>query len=178
MLLIQVLDELTLHAPSGFMKLMRRWPSGPVSLVHLQVLMLLDGDGPLRDAYPGRGARRLPGQRHGIVDRMEQRGLVTRLAMTRIAASSGSLCRTRAARCWSASPPSVASDSRSCSADLTDDELEGFLLGSQALRRARERLVGQLPAAARAFAEGRDGPAATAAQPTGRTWRPPGATRP
>jgi DNA-binding PadR family transcriptional regulator len=61
-------------------------------------------------------------------------------------------------------------------AELSDDELEGFLLGSQALRRARERLLDRLPTVARAFADGtgaavaRGGPVATkpSATPTTR----------
>jgi DNA-binding MarR family transcriptional regulator len=95
----------------------------------------------------------------GIVDRMEQRGLVTRLRdeddrrVIKVALNGSG--RELLAR--------IAAERRErlalVLAELTDDELEGLLLGSQALRRARERLFDRLPAAARAFADG-TGPAA------------------
>src|SRR3970040_2637370 len=78
-MLVQVFDELTLHAPSGVMKFMRRWPSGPISLVHLQVLMLLDGEGPPAMHALAEALDVSQASATGIVDRMEQRGLVTRL---------------------------------------------------------------------------------------------------
>ena len=158
-MLLQVLDELTLHAPSGFMKFMRRWPSGPVSLVHLQVLMILDGEGPHAMHVLAEALDVSQASATGIVDRMEQRGLVTRLRdeddrrVIRVALTDSG--RQLLA--------GIAAERRErlalVLAELTDDELEGFLRGSQALRRARERLLDRLPAAARAFAEG-TGPAA------------------
>jgi DNA-binding MarR family transcriptional regulator len=150
-MLMQVLDELTLHAPSGFMKFMRRWPSGPVSLVHLQVLMLLDGEGPhamhaLADALDVSQASAT-----GIVDRMEQRGLVDRVRdeddrrVIRVAL-------TQSGRQLIAKMATERRERLSqVLAELTDVELEGFLLGSQALRRARERLLERLPETTRAF---------------------------
>jgi 4'-phosphopantetheinyl transferase len=181
-MLLQVLDELTLHAPSGFMKFMRRWPSGPVSLVHLQVLMLLDGEGPHAMHVLAEALDVSQASATGIVDRMEQRGLVTRLRdeddrrVIRVALtdSGQQLLET------------IAAERRErlalVLAELTDDELEGFLRGSQALRRARERLLDRLPAAARAFADGTvpagkrsaaagKGERATAAKPGATTTR-------
>lgn len=153
-MLIQVLDELTLHAPSGFMKFMRRWPSGPISLVHLQVLMLLDGEGPQSMHGLAEALDVSQASATGIVDRMEQRGLVTRLRdeddrrVIRVALTDSG--RQLLA--------GIAAERRErlalVLAELTDGELEGFLRGSQALRRARERLLDRLPPAARAFADG------------------------
>jgi DNA-binding MarR family transcriptional regulator len=112
----------------------------------------------------------------GIVDRMEQRGLVTRVRdeedrrVIRVALtdSGRQLLAT------------IAAERRErlalVLADLTDDELEGFLLGSQALRRARERLLDRLPAAARAFAKG-TGPAAARGGSVARKAHTPVATR-
>ena len=184
-MLLQVLDELTLHGPSGFMKFMRRWPSGPISLVHLQVLMLLDGEGPKAMHALAEALDVSQASATGIVDRTEQRGLVARLRddddrrVIRVAL-------TDAGRQLLAM---VAAERRErlalVLAELTDDELEGFLLGSRALRRARERLLDRIPAAAREFADGKGlaaasgasaatKPAATASAPA----RPPKASRP
>ena len=184
-MLLQVLDELTLHAPSGFMKFMRRWPSGPVSLVHLQVLMLLDGEGPHAMHVLAQALDVSQASATGIVDRMEQRGLAMRLRdeddrrVIRVAL-------TDSGRQFLAT---IAAERRErlalVLAELTDDELEGLLLGSQALRRARERLLDRLPAAARAVADGagpaaaRGGSAATKpGAPTAPRSRPPRASRP
>jgi len=167
-MLLQVLDELTLHAPSGFMKFMRRWPSGPISLVHLQVLMLLDGEGPPAMHALAEALDVSQASATGIVDRMEQRGLVTRLRDDddrRVI----HVALTDAGRQLLAG---VAAERRErlalVLAELTDDELEGFLVGSQAIRRARERLLERLPETSRAFvaaAASRAGPRVAPARP-------------
>ncbi|TAK01621.1 MAG: MarR family transcriptional regulator [Chloroflexota bacterium] len=158
-MLIQVLDELTLHAPSGFMKFMRRWPSGPVSLVHLQVLMLLDGEGPQAMHLLAEALDVSQASATGIIDRMEQRGLVTRVRD----AGDRRVIRVALTDPGRQLLATIAAERRErlalVLAELSDDELEGFLRGSQALRRARERLLDRLPAAAHAFADG-TGPAA------------------
>lgn len=157
-MLRQVLDELTLHAPSGFMKFMRRWPSGPVSLVHLQVLMLLDGEGPHAMHALAEALDVSQASATGIVDRMEQRGLVERVRddddrrVIRVALTESGrqlLARMAAERRERLSQ---------VLAELTDVELESFLLGSQALRRARERLLDRLPEATRGLTANPDAP--------------------
>ena len=57
---------------------MRRWPSGPLSLVHLHVLTVLEADGsvPMRALAEALDVSQASAT--GIVDRMEQRGLVVR----------------------------------------------------------------------------------------------------
>jgi DNA-binding MarR family transcriptional regulator len=73
-----LLDELTGYAPGKQMHLLRHWPGGRMSLVHLNVLFALSSEGPL----PMNGLAELldvsQASATGIVDRMEQRGLVTR----------------------------------------------------------------------------------------------------
>ena len=77
-LLHELLDELAAHSPAAAMRHMRHWPGGALSLVHLNVLAVLDIDGPL----PMRGLAETldvsQASATGIIDRMEQRGLVER----------------------------------------------------------------------------------------------------
>lgn len=167
-MLLQVLDELTLHAPSGFMKFMRRWPAGPISLVHLQVLMLLDDEGAQAMHALAEALDVSQASATGIVDRMEQRGLVSRLRDE----ADRRVIRVELTASGRQLLAAIAAERRErlavVLADLSDEELEGFLRGSQALRRARERLLDRLPPAARAFAEGRGPAPARDAPPTAR----------
>lgn len=138
-LLAELLDELSAHSPAAAMHNMRHWPAGRLSLVHLNVLFLLDQGGPL----PMRGLAEAMDVSQasvtGIVDRMEQRGLVERqrddedrrvvhVALT----AEGSLLIA-----------GMAAERRDHLAvfleELDDQELEGFLAGARAMRRARER---------------------------------------
>lgn len=137
-LLRELLDEIAAHAPAKQMHAMRHWPSGRLSLVHLNVLVVLDADGPL----PMRGLAEAldvsQASATGIVDRMEQRGLVARdrdtedrrivrVALTdqgrELIAGTAAERRDHLARMLEL---------------LTDDEIAGFLQGARALRRIRE----------------------------------------
>ena len=140
----ELLDELTSHTPAGVMRHMRRWPSGPLSLVHLNVLMVLTEDGGLPMRVLAESLDVSQASATGIVDRMEQRGLVERQRddedrrVIRVAL-------TDAGRQLIAG---VASERRGHLAALldalTDEELDGLLRGTRALRLARERRHTQL----------------------------------
>ncbi len=144
-LIAQVVDEIAHHGPSGFMRFLRHWPGGALSFLHLQVLMTLDADGP----QPMRALAELldvsQAAATGIVDRMESRGLVER---TRDA-EDRRVIRVSIATAGRDLLTSMATERRerlgTLLDELTDDELEGFLRGSRALRRARERLLAHLP---------------------------------
>ncbi len=140
-LLSDLVDELSSHTPADLLRYLRRWPSGPLSLVHLQVLTVLDADGsvPMRALADSLDVSQASAT--GIVDRMEQRGLierrrddddrrVVRVALT--AAGTGLLA-------------GVAAERRERLGillnELSDDELSGFLNGSRALRKARAKLA-------------------------------------
>ena len=139
-LLSETLDELSAHTPAGMMRAMRRWQHGSLSLVHLHVLMILDADGPL----PMRGlAESLDvsqASATGIVDRMEQRGLVERQRDP----DDRRVIRVVLDPAGRQLIEGMAEERRGHLArileELTDDELEGFLRGTRALRAARERL--------------------------------------
>ncbi len=145
--LAQVLDELGSHSPAQAMRNMRHWPGGRLSLVHLNVLFVLEADGPL----PMRGLAEAmdvsQASATGIVDRMEQRGLVERQRdaddrrVIRVAITDEGLLLVA----------SMANERRDhlaqMLAEFTDDELAAVLTGAVAMRRARERLhaAGQHP---------------------------------
>jgi DNA-binding MarR family transcriptional regulator len=139
-LLRETLDELSAHTPAGMMRAMRRWQHGSLSLVHLHVLMILDADGSL----PMRGlAESLDvsqASATGIVDRMEQRGLVERQRDP----DDRRVIRVVLDPAGRRLIEGMAAERRGHLArileELTDDELGGFLRGSRALRMARERL--------------------------------------
>jgi len=151
-MLIELLDELTSHTPATMMRAMRRWPHGPLSLVHLQVLAAIDADGPLPMHGLAESLDVSQASATGIVDRMEQRGLVertrdpddrrvVRVGLTdngrRLIEGVADERKERLARVLE---------------ELTDDELAGFLRGSRALRAARERLHATMPPGAVATA--------------------------
>src|SRR5487761_2678601 len=75
----ELIDEFSNRNPARRMHAMRHWPSGRLSLVHLNVLMLLDEEGGPRAVRALAEALDVSqASATGIVDRMEQRGLVAR----------------------------------------------------------------------------------------------------
>src|SRR5262245_54319614 len=74
----QVVDELTSWNPREFINAFRRWHLGSISLVHLNILMVLEAEG---DLPMGRLAESLDisvASVTGLIDRMGDRGLVER----------------------------------------------------------------------------------------------------
>ena len=74
----QVLDELTSWNPREFIVALRRWHEGDLSLVHLNVLTILESDGPLSMSRLAEALDVSVASATGIVDRMEKRGFVER----------------------------------------------------------------------------------------------------
>ncbi|MEO8463138.1 MAG: MarR family transcriptional regulator [Chloroflexota bacterium] len=137
-LLADLLNELTSHTPAGVMRYLRQWSSGPLSLVHLHVLTVLDSDGP----SPMRGlAESLDvsqASATGIIDRMLKRGLIERHRDP----DDRRVVRVALTETGRRLIDGVAAERRgrlgTLLNDLSDDELDGFLRGARALRRARE----------------------------------------
>ena len=135
----ELLDELLSHSPAAVLRVMRRRPGGAISLVHLNVLSVLEHDGP----QPMRGLAEAldvsQASATGIVDRMEERGLVTRQRGT----ADRRVIRVALTEEGSAVLGGLSAERREALGEmldeLTDAELEGFLLGARAMRRARER---------------------------------------
>jgi DNA-binding MarR family transcriptional regulator len=138
----ELLDELFAHSPAKALRYMRHWPGGALSLVHLNVMMILDSDGALPMNQLAEALDVSQASATGIVDRMEQRGLIARQRdpddrrVTRVDLTDsgrqaierlGAERRDRLGKLLD---------------ELTDEELNAFLVGSRAMRRARERHYG------------------------------------
>ena len=138
----ELLDELASAQPGKFMRHLRKGAGGAFSLVHLQVLFTLDSEGPLPMSRLADAMDVSQASATGIVDRMEQRGLVERLRddadrrVVRVALAAGGRQTLGV----------MASERREHLAQiidqLTDHELEGFLAGLRGMRRGREALHG------------------------------------
>ena len=134
-----VLDELAAHSPAAAMRYMRHRPGGGLSLVHLNVLTVLDTDGPLPMRALAESLDVSQASATGIVDRMEQRGIVERQrdeADRRVIR----VALTDEGRGLIAGLAAERRDHLARILDrLTATELDGLLLGTRALRRAREQ---------------------------------------
>jgi len=74
----QVVDELTAWNPRDFIAMFQRWHAGSISLIHLNVLILLESTGPLPMSRLAEALDVSVASVTGVVDRMEARGLVAR----------------------------------------------------------------------------------------------------
>lgn len=133
--------ELTSWSPREFIFAFRRMHRGTVSLIHLNVLTLLEAEGPMA---MGRVAEALDvsvASATGIVTRMETRGLVERahderdrrVVLVRQTLAGADVFRGIEAYRRAGLTRLLT--------HLTDDELAGFLAGHRALRSARAAYV-------------------------------------
>jgi DNA-binding MarR family transcriptional regulator len=133
----EILDEMTNWEARDRMGIFRKWLQSQVSLVHLHVLTVIEADGPLPMSKLADALDVSVASATGIVDRMEQRGLVRRIhskedrrvvlvekteAGDDVFKSIGESRRAGLAHILSS---------------LTEDELRGYLAGTRAIRRAR-----------------------------------------
>jgi DNA-binding MarR family transcriptional regulator len=137
-LISDVLDEMAQFNPASLMRAWQHWPKGRLSLIHLNVLAALSGG---RSLAMGELAETLDvsqASATGIVDRMEQRGLVQRTRAT----EDRRVILVEVTESGRETLAGIALDRRERLAamldHLTDEELAGFLLGSRAMRRLRE----------------------------------------
>lgn len=145
--LAALLDEMTAFSPSGAMHRMRHWPAGRLSLVHVNVLMVLDAEGPLQMRTLAEALDVSQASATGIVDRMEQRGLVLRHRD----AEDRRVIRVAVAEPGRQLIAGFADDRRSHLVAMfdamSDEELSGFLIGARGMRRVREAFHAQQAAA-------------------------------
>src|SRR3954451_22308785 len=133
----EILDEMTNWEARDRMGIFRKWLQSQVSLVHLHVLTVIEADGPMPMSKLADALDVSVASATGIVDRMEQRGLVRRIhsqedrrvvlvektdAGDDVFKSIGESRRAGLAHILSS---------------LTEDELRGYLAGTRAIRRAR-----------------------------------------
>ena len=141
-MLRELADELSFRNPMRKMHAMRHWPSGRLSLVHLNVLMLVDDEGAMSMRGLAEALDVSQASATGIVDRMEQRGLVARERdeQDRRVIRVGI---TEAGQALIAGLAAERRDHMTQMVDrLTDDELAGLLTGMRAFRRIREEFHG------------------------------------
>lgn len=73
-----VRDELLSWDPREFISAFRRWHHGSLSLIHLNVLAVLESEGPISMSGLAEALDVSVASTTGIIDRMEKRGLVER----------------------------------------------------------------------------------------------------
>jgi DNA-binding MarR family transcriptional regulator len=143
----EILEELVSHQPAQAMRYMRKLPGGAsLSLVHIQVLVALEAEGPLPMRVLAERMDVSQASATGIVDRMEQRGLVerrrddddrrvVRVALTDVGRDTmGGFAAERRERLAQILD------------ELTDEEINGFLAGLRGMSRGREHLHAKLQA--------------------------------
>ena len=132
-----LLEELTSWSPRERAGAFRHWLRGALSLVHLHVLTVLEADGPLAMSRLAEALDVSVASATGIVDRMEQRGLVER----RREPDDRRVVLVHATDAGNAIFEDVATERRQhlrvLLDQMTDAELEGFLAGLRGMRRAR-----------------------------------------
>jgi DNA-binding MarR family transcriptional regulator len=144
-----VLDELTAWKPSERMGMFRRWLAGSLSIVHLHVLTVLESDGALPMGKVAEALDVSIASATGIIDRMEQRGLVERgqqpddrrVVLVRPTAAGLAVFSDLDAQ-------RRAGISRLLD-HLTDDELAALLKGLRAMSAARVAVATEAPPAKR-----------------------------
>jgi DNA-binding MarR family transcriptional regulator len=136
----ELLEELASHSPAAAMRYMRHWPGGRLSLVHLNVMNVLDTDGPLPMRLLADSLDVSRASATGIVDRMEQRGLVDRTRDERDRRVVRVALTDEGRRLIAGMVAERRDHLGQVLDELGDEELAGLLLGLRALHRAREQL--------------------------------------
>ena len=136
-----LLDELTSWKPRERAGAFRQWLRGSLSLVHLHVLTVLEGDEALSMSKLAEALDVSVASATGIVDRMEQRGLVER----RREPDDRRVILVKATDAGDAVFRDLAAERRKMLARLldrmTDAELESLLVGLRAMRRVRSEAM-------------------------------------
>jgi DNA-binding MarR family transcriptional regulator len=138
-----VLAELTAWSPRERMGMFRRWLAGSLSIIHLHVLTILEASGPLSMGKVAEALDVSVASATGIVDRMEQRGLIERHAQP----------GDRRIVIVQPTPAGLAVFSdldaqrritiTRILERLTDDELSSFLIGLRAMGVARVAITAE-----------------------------------
>jgi DNA-binding MarR family transcriptional regulator len=136
-----IVDEMSAWKPRERMGMFRRWLQGSLSIVHLHVLTILESDGPVSMGKLAEALDVSVASATGIVDRMEQRGLVER----RHGADDRRVVLVHPTAAGLAVFTDLEAQRREMLATtlglLTNEELKGFLIGIRAMARARAELT-------------------------------------
>jgi DNA-binding MarR family transcriptional regulator len=147
-----VVEELSSWNPREFVAAFRRWHQGAISLAHLNVLTLLEAEGPMSMSHLAEALDVSVASATGIIDRMEARDLVSRrhdttdrrVVLVEPAAAAAALFGGIDARRRQGLEHLLAR--------LSDDELRALLQGHRALRAARAAFKAEHEAQASAAA--------------------------
>ncbi len=138
-----VLAELTAWSPRDRMGMFRRWLAGSLSIVHLHVLTILEASGPMAMGKVAEALDVSIASATGIVDRMEQRGLVER----RHQADDRRIVLVRPTPAGLAVFSDLDEQRRAnltrILERLTDTELSSFLVGLRAMGAARAAVAAE-----------------------------------
>ena len=145
-----VIDELTNWNPRERMGMFRKWLAGSLSIVQLHVLTVLEASGPVPMGKLADALDVSVASATGIVDRMEQRGLVERRgdeADRRVvvvhATDAGLAVFKDLAKMRQAGLVNILER-------LTNDELRALLIGLRAMSKARAAQLAEAEAAMQA----------------------------
>jgi DNA-binding MarR family transcriptional regulator len=144
----EVMDELSAWGPRERMGMFRRWLAGSLSIVHLHVLTVLETAGPLP---MGRLADALDvsvASATGIVDRMEQRGLVERRDDDRDRRVVVVHPTAAGLNVFADLDEQRRASLAKILERLSERELRAFLVGLRAMRAAREAMAAEAATAA------------------------------
>jgi DNA-binding MarR family transcriptional regulator len=122
------------------MRYMRHWPGGRISLIHINVISVLEADGPQPMRALAEALDVSQASATGIVDRMEQRGLVERRRDDEDRRIVRVVLTDEGRRLVEGVAQERQDHMRAMLDEFTDDELQAFLTGTRAMRRARERM--------------------------------------
>jgi DNA-binding MarR family transcriptional regulator len=139
----EVLDEMAAWNPREFISAFQRWHHGSVSLIHLNVLTILEAGGPLSMGALADALDISVASVTGVVDRMEARGLVERRRhpddrrVILVHPGKG------AQKVFGDIDSRRRAGLGALLERLSDEELAGLLAGHRALRAARSEIARQ-----------------------------------
>lgn len=137
----EVLDEMAAWNPREFITAFQRWHQGAISLIHLNVLTILEAGGPLSMSALAESLDISVASVTGVVDRMEARGLVKRKRrpddrrVVEVHPAAGGR------KVFAVIDGRRRQGLAMLLAKLSDEELTGLLAGHRALHAARRELM-------------------------------------
>lgn len=136
-----LLNELTSWTPRERIGAFRKWHRGALSLVHLNVLTLLEADGPLSMGHLAEALDVSVASATGIVSRMMARGVVERRHDADDRRVVLVHLTERGARVFQNLEQHHRERLAKLLDQLSEQELTGFLLGLRSLRAARAKMT-------------------------------------
>jgi DNA-binding MarR family transcriptional regulator len=137
----EVLGELTNIRMKDWMGALKRWQQGALSMVHLNVLMLLQSNGPLPMSRLAELVDVSVASATGIVDRMEKRGVVERRHSETDRRVVEIHLTKRGIAVFTVMEAERRKRLKKLVALMSDVELNALLHGLRAFRDARERFL-------------------------------------